>query len=455
MTGMRASAAGAIAPSTLASIMSAQPTARRTTRLDRQCVSCEPVHNVELRARPPRATTRVVFAFPYRADIVDAVRAIPGRRFDWEAKEWWAPQADATAPYVKGVLERHAVADASRPTSRRGSRAPSTGWVGRVTAGKLDGSGRVRARDDRRRAARAARGAGRRARRAARGCRSRSEVAEALLEMPGARLDQRALRCATRLQVDQRAGAGDARRSSRASASRASSSTSTGTRRRSPPSSRCPPARRTGARCRSTRTCSSRSSTTCARSASRSPPTRREVLERLRRRARRGDRRTSAARARTTRPRWRSRRASAASCGRSSAPASRTCSRRGARSWPTSRGSARPCRRSPRWRPTTPTRPSSSARRSLKLNWQREIEHWLPHRSVTVVSGTGGVARGRRHHGHQLRDRPRAPRAARAAPARRRSCSTSRTTSRTRAPSARRRCAGWPSRWPRTRCGSR
>ena len=25
----------------------------------------------------------VVFCFPYRADIVDAVRAIPGRRFDW------------------------------------------------------------------------------------------------------------------------------------------------------------------------------------------------------------------------------------------------------------------------------------------------------------------------------------------------------------------------------------
>ena len=26
---------------------------------------------------------------------------------------------------------------------------------------------------------------------------------------------------------------------------------------------------------------------------------------------------------------------------------------------------------------------------SLKLNWQREIEHWLPHRTVNVVSGTG------------------------------------------------------------------
>jgi SNF2 family DNA or RNA helicase len=29
---------------------------------------------------------------------------------------------------------------------------------------------------------------------------------------------------------------------------------------------------------------------------------------------------------------------------------------------------------------------------SLKLNWQREAERWLPHRSTTVVSGTGTVA---------------------------------------------------------------
>ena len=28
---------------------------------------------------------------------------------------------------------------------------------------------------------------------------------------------------------------------------------------------------------------------------------------------------------------------------------------------------------------------------SLKLNWLREIEHWLPHRSVTVISGTGAT----------------------------------------------------------------
>ena len=29
---------------------------------------------------------------------------------------------------------------------------------------------------------------------------------------------------------------------------------------------------------------------------------------------------------------------------------------------------------------------------SLKLNWEREAQHWLPHRSVAVVSGTGTVA---------------------------------------------------------------
>src|SRR5881398_3488219 len=65
----------------------------------------DPVNNVELR-RTQQGQDVVVFAFPYRADIVDAVRSIPGRRFDWQAKEWWAPRADATAAYVQGVLER-------------------------------------------------------------------------------------------------------------------------------------------------------------------------------------------------------------------------------------------------------------------------------------------------------------------------------------------------------------
>ena len=99
----------------------------------------DPVHNVELRLNH-HGQESVVFAFPYRADIVDAVRAIPGRRFDWEAKEWWAPRADATAPYVKGVLERHASLSVSPEVEAWLARAVR-GWVGRVTAGKVSGNG--------------------------------------------------------------------------------------------------------------------------------------------------------------------------------------------------------------------------------------------------------------------------------------------------------------------------
>src|SRR3954453_8082094 len=99
----------------------------------------EPVHNVELRLNQ-HGQESVVFAFPYRSDIVDAVRTIPGRRFDWQAKEWWAPRADATAPYVKGVLERHASLSVSPDVETWLARAVR-GWVGRVTAGKRASGG--------------------------------------------------------------------------------------------------------------------------------------------------------------------------------------------------------------------------------------------------------------------------------------------------------------------------
>jgi hypothetical protein len=91
-----------MAPSTLASHIGA---GEPSGTVDGPVRLVEPAHNVEL--RPDRhGHEHVVFAFPYRAEMVDAVRAIPGRRFDWDAKEWWAPQADSTAPYVKGVIER-------------------------------------------------------------------------------------------------------------------------------------------------------------------------------------------------------------------------------------------------------------------------------------------------------------------------------------------------------------
>jgi SWI/SNF-related matrix-associated actin-dependent regulator 1 of chromatin subfamily A len=158
----------------------------------------DPVHNVELRLNH-HGQESVVFAFPYRADIVDAVRSIPGRRFDWQAKEWWAPRADATAAYVKGVLERHPSLSVAPDVEAWLARAV-TGWVGRVTAGKLSGSGRfvceaISGELPEALAAVAEEAGGREWLPFTR------EVAEELLELAGARLDPRALRCASRLQV--------------------------------------------------------------------------------------------------------------------------------------------------------------------------------------------------------------------------------------------------------------
>jgi SWI/SNF-related matrix-associated actin-dependent regulator of chromatin subfamily A-like protein 1 len=160
----------------------------------------EPAHNVELRA-DRHGHEHVVFAFPYRADIVDAVRAIPGRRFDWDAKEWWAPQADSTAPYVKGVIERYPSLVVAAAVTAWLAEATS-GWAGRVGAARLGGRGAFVLETisgelpDSLGAVAEERG-------------GRiwlpfsQAIAEELLELRGARLDRRALRCATRLQVGQ------------------------------------------------------------------------------------------------------------------------------------------------------------------------------------------------------------------------------------------------------------
>ena len=160
----------------------------------------EPAPNVELR-EDRHGHAHVVFAFPYRADIVDAVRAIPGRRFDWDAKEWWAPQADTTAPYVKGVIERFPTLLVADPVTAWLSEA-TTGWVGRVSAARLRGKGAFvletiagELPDD---LAAVAEDTGGRL-----WLGFSQATAEALLELRGGRLDKRALRCAMRLQVGQ------------------------------------------------------------------------------------------------------------------------------------------------------------------------------------------------------------------------------------------------------------
>ena len=160
----------------------------------------DPVHNVELR-RDRHGHESVVLAFPYRADIVDAVRAIPGRRFDWERREWWAPQADATAPYVKGVVERHPGLSVAPDVAAWLAEA-ATGWVGRVTTARYDGAGwflleTISGELDEPLAGPAEARAGRL------WIPFAQDTADALLELRGARLDPAALRCATRLQVGQ------------------------------------------------------------------------------------------------------------------------------------------------------------------------------------------------------------------------------------------------------------
>src|SRR4051812_7701296 len=156
------------------------------------------VHNVEL--RPDRhGHASVVFAFPYHRELVDAVRAIPGRRFDWEAKEWWALQADQTAPYVKGAIERHPWLDVA-PEVEAWLAEAASGWVGRVGAGKRLGTGRfvletISGELPDALAALAERAGGRL------WLPFTADVATPLGELRGSRFDQRAPRCAHRLRV--------------------------------------------------------------------------------------------------------------------------------------------------------------------------------------------------------------------------------------------------------------
>jgi superfamily II DNA or RNA helicase len=141
----------------------------------------------------------VVFAFPYRPDVVDAVRAIPGRRFDWEAREWWVPKAEATAPYVQGVIERHDWLDVAPDVEAWLAKAVR-GWVGKVSAGRVDGRGaflleRIAGELPEPLAAQALTAGTRLA------LPFDVEIARAFEELPGARLDQRAQRCQRGLLV--------------------------------------------------------------------------------------------------------------------------------------------------------------------------------------------------------------------------------------------------------------
>ena len=94
--------------------------------------------NVELRGSDEQQI--VVLAFPYDASIVNLVRGIPGRRFDWDRREWWAPVDDWVGVHVAGVIERFPELSPSDEVVRWLA-AIERRWVGVVGATRYDGRG--------------------------------------------------------------------------------------------------------------------------------------------------------------------------------------------------------------------------------------------------------------------------------------------------------------------------
>ncbi len=95
--------------------------------------------NVELR-RTAEHGEIVVLAFPYDAHIVSAVRGIPHRRFDWDAREWWAPVDDWCGVHVADVLARFPDLTPSDEV-RTWLAGIDRRWVGRVSTARFDGRG--------------------------------------------------------------------------------------------------------------------------------------------------------------------------------------------------------------------------------------------------------------------------------------------------------------------------
>jgi SWI/SNF-related matrix-associated actin-dependent regulator 1 of chromatin subfamily A len=95
--------------------------------------------NVELR-RNRAGDEIVVLGFPYDPNIVAVVRGIPGRQFDWDRREWWAPVGDWVAVHVADVLERFPDLTAS-PAVDAWLAGVERRWVGIVGTRRHDGRG--------------------------------------------------------------------------------------------------------------------------------------------------------------------------------------------------------------------------------------------------------------------------------------------------------------------------
>jgi SWI/SNF-related matrix-associated actin-dependent regulator of chromatin subfamily A-like protein 1 len=95
--------------------------------------------NVELR-RDAGGSPIVVLAFPYDPHVVALVRRIPGRRFDWDRREWTAPLDDWAGVHVAEVVERFPELTTSAEVDAW-LRAVERRWVGRVSTTRHNGRG--------------------------------------------------------------------------------------------------------------------------------------------------------------------------------------------------------------------------------------------------------------------------------------------------------------------------
>jgi SWI/SNF-related matrix-associated actin-dependent regulator 1 of chromatin subfamily A len=95
--------------------------------------------NVELRTDPERGRI-VVLSFPYEARLVEVVRGIPHRRFDWDAREWWAPVEDWVAHHVADILRRFPELTPSDDVTAWLGEVERR-WLGRVSTRRHDGRG--------------------------------------------------------------------------------------------------------------------------------------------------------------------------------------------------------------------------------------------------------------------------------------------------------------------------
>jgi superfamily II DNA or RNA helicase len=155
--------------------------------------------NVVLRDDASRGGRIVVLSFPYREDIVDAVRQVPGRRFDWDRREWWAIANDWSGTHVADIVRRYPDLTVS-DDAREWLTGLSARWIGTVTTTKTAARGhfvlQTRAGELPEELANLARPVG-----SHHEMDFTQEAADVLLELRSAKLDRRAHDCASRLQV--------------------------------------------------------------------------------------------------------------------------------------------------------------------------------------------------------------------------------------------------------------